>query len=175
MATIKESYQGSATAFTLLLAALANFAAQESAAIDNTGNLYLDYMLTLAIKMGAAAAKGNMYVLLAPSADGAIYPSPAAGASGAITINQIDMLGSLKPGDKVPGTNLIFVDKIYCNGQPAASTVDWSLPSVAALLGGGYGFPQKFTVIVVNCTGQALDGTEANHTKNWTGIVQTAA
>ena len=75
MANIKTAYAG-VSALSITLTSLASYASQQSAAVVNTTNLYLDYQLTGQIGMGAAAPSGDIHLLLYGS-DGTYTSSPA--------------------------------------------------------------------------------------------------
>lgn len=171
MANIKTSY-ATATAITLTLASLANNTGRESTAVDNSSNLYLDAELYLAIKQGAAAPTGHIYVLLSHTVDGSDYSSPATGSDAALTPAMIAFLDQMTPGQQLPGTELIFIGKISCQNQAAAATTKWNFGSIASVYGGN--LPVKWGIVVVNCTGQALDATEGNHTKQYVGVFNTS-
>src|SRR5665213_482080 len=70
--TIKSSYGTSNQAFSCTLTSLANAAAQGSAVIDNTTNLFLDALVMVKVKSGASstAANGTVTVYAYGTADG---------------------------------------------------------------------------------------------------------
>jgi hypothetical protein len=172
MANIKTSY-AAAAAITITLASLANNTGRESTVVDNSSNDYLDAELNLDIKMGAAAPIGEVYVLLSSTIDGTKFSAPATGADAALTPAMIAFLDQMMPGQKLPGTGLIFIGKMFCRGLAAAATVNDNFGgSIAAIYGGN--LPVKWGIVVVNCTGQALDATEGNHTKQYVGVFNTS-
>jgi len=72
-------------AITVSLASLTNGSAQQSAAIDNTTNLYFDAAVEIAIKTGASgtAATGSVNVYAYGSADGGSHYTDGASGSNA--------------------------------------------------------------------------------------------
>lgn len=170
MANIKEAL-GSLTAITITLASLGSFAAREATLVDNTTNLYLDAILSGKIRMGAAASAGDVYVLLNAN-DTSINLTPATGSDAAITVTQIDKFGGLQMGQKVPGTELIFLGVIPAASFAAAGDVKFLFGSIAAAFGGN--LPPKWAPIFVNCTGQALDSTGGNFVIDYTGVFATS-
>jgi hypothetical protein len=172
MANIKTAL-GGASAITITLASLGNLAGRESTLVDNTSNLFLDAELSISITMGAAAPTGNAHALLSSTVDGTLISSPATGADAALTPAQIDMLGAMKPGDVLPGTGLIYLGKLNTLGLAAAAVLTENFPSLAAILPGG-NIPPKWGVVIVNCTGQALDATAGNHKVQYDGVYATS-
>lgn len=167
MATQKNLY-GAVTAFTLTGTSLGSYAAREGTIVDNSVNLYIDMEITGKVTVGAAAALGDCYLLLSAS-DGTNKTYPATGADAAITIPSIDLLGTLRPGDKVPGTELIFCCAIKTRGVAAATAVPFSAGFVAQLFGGNIPIG-GIAPVLVNCQGQAFDATAGHTVLNYTGL-----
>ena len=160
--TTKIKYSTS-TAITCTLASLASSATvgRCSTAIDNTTNLYDDAIVTLSIKTGANAPANDkaIYVYVYGSEDGTNYEqeesnSPA--SDGAYTINAptIFRLAAIIP--------ILTAAKIYT-----------TVFSIATMYNGI--MPRKWGIIVINFAGQALDSTETNHIKTYTGINYTSS
>lgn len=160
MSDIKQEF-GASTTFNLTLASLASSATvgRESDVIDNTSNKYLDIIVQLTIKMGSTAAANDktVYVYAAGSEDGTHYnDNVAAAGDAAITL-------------RVP-TNLKLIGTIQ---MPTASLTYCSGPmSVAQAFGV---MPRKIVIVVVNFSGSALDSTEGNHIKSYTGVYATVS
>jgi hypothetical protein len=158
MSDIKQAF-GSSTSFTITLASLASSATagRESAVIDNSSLLYLDIIVNLTIKLGSTTPANDktVYIYAAGSEDGTNFTDNAAGGGdAAITI-------------RTP-SNLKLIGTIQ---MPTASTSYVSGPmSVAQAFGV---MPRKISIIVVNFTGSALDSTEGNHIKTWSGVYST--
>lgn len=172
MANIKEAF-GGVSAITITLGSLASYAARQSTSVTNTVNLYLDYEVSGVLKTGASASTGDCYVLLYGS-DGTYTSYPAGLSDGAITVPQIDKLGGLVMGQICPGTNLIYYQRINMSGIAAATSVQFAFTGIAnafALLGGN--IPPQWGIVIVNCTGEALDSTNGNHVINQNGVYAT--
>lgn len=139
-------YGPSAQAITCTLTSLANAAQRQSAAIDNTTNLFQDALVQATIKTGASGVSTTGYIQLyvyGTANNGTNYTYGATGADAAYTI---PVNASLRPLGRI--------------GVGANATI-YSVPfSVAAAFGGT--LPQKWGVIVDNETGAAFDATTAS-------------
>jgi len=172
MANIKEALAG-VSAVTITLASLGNYASRQSTAVVNTVNLYLDYEVTGKITTGSGVSAGDVYLLLYGS-DGTYTSYPAGLSDAAITVPQIDKLGGLTMGQTCPGTNLIYYQRINTTGLAAGTAASFAFTGIAnafALLGGN--IPPQWGLVVVNCSGQALDSTGGNHVINQNGVYAT--
>jgi len=156
MSTVKESFDTAAN-ITITLASLGSGAARESAAVDNTSSLYLYAMVYLAIKVGTVSGTKAVNVYGAGSADGTNYTDNATGADAAITLSS--------------PTNLKLIAVIAT--PTSSATYKYVIGSVAQAFGGV--LPAKFSIIVENQTGAALDATEGNHTKQVRGVWASVA
>lgn len=159
MAIVNIAYASSAS-LTHTLASLANAAARESTAIDNTSNLYDDVMLYYAIKLATGTPASNLCInlYLYASVDGTNYTDNATGTDAALTMRS--------------PTNLKLAAVIN-TPTSGALTYKATIPSVATVFGGV--IPPKWGVVVENTTNLALDSTEGNHTKTYRGITWTIA
>jgi hypothetical protein len=162
VATVNVAYAASAS-ITCSLASLASSSTvgRQSTAVDNTSNKYDDAIVTIGVKTSASALANDktVYVYVAATEDGTNYDSDdaAVGATDAgYTINS--------------PSNLKLAAAIYC---PTSSKTYRKVFSVAGTLGGV--MPPKWVLVVVNYTGQALDSTEGNHQKTYTGVTYTIA
>ena len=155
MADLLQKF-ASAVNITATLKSLANNAARECVAVDNGTNLYLDAMLTLAIKLAAGSPsndKGvNVYFY---SGDGTNYHDNATGADAAVTMRS--------------PTNLFgpFVISTPTGGVSYSVVI----PSVASFFGGI--FPKKWGVVIENKSGLAFDSDEDVHKKSYIGVNET--
>jgi hypothetical protein len=161
MADIKIAY-GASTALTISLASLASSqdAGRESTAVDNTANLYHDYICQVKIKLqaGTPAADRAVYIYVYGTEDGTTYTDNATGSDAAITLRN-------PPNAKLaqiiacPDSGALTYES-----QPfsIAKTFDWLLP-------------RKWGVIVRNNTNVTFDATGGNHTVKQTGIYYTSA
>lgn len=159
MAVTKITYATS-TGITCSLASLGSGLAQESTALDNTTNLYDDAMVYLAIKSHESTTPTGdacCYVYAYGSEDGTNYNDTCTGSNAAVTLTS--------------PTNLRLLGTV---SMPAAATTYKQIfPSVALSFGGI--MPRKWGIVVKNSTGAALDATEGDHTKSYTGITWTTS
>jgi hypothetical protein len=157
MATVKWAYATSA-ALTCTVASLADNAARQSTAVDNTSNLYLDAMVQAKFKLasGSPANQKIIYLFVYGSEDGTNYTDNATGSDGALTL-------------RVP-TNMKLGDIIQTPDSGALSYVCNPF-SVASCFGGV--MPRKWGVVIANLTGLAFDSTGGNHYVTYTGLTQT--
>jgi hypothetical protein len=158
MSNVKQAF-GGVTAITCTLASLASSATvgRESASVDNSSNLWLDALAQVQIKTGAGAVGNDkaVYIYVAASVDGSTWSDTATGADAGITINNPTQL------------RLGAVISVA-----AAATTYIAEPfSIAALFGGS--MPYKWSLVVINFAGQALDSTEGSHVKQYNGVYQT--
>lgn len=162
MTTDKLAY-GSSTAITCTLASLASSssAGRGSAAVDNSSNLFDDALVTVSIKTSASALANDKacYIYVYGSEDGTLYSGSSAEAEGSDAAVTLDS-----------PTNLKGPIVLAC---PASATTYRQVFSVAQFFGGV--LPKKWGLVVQNYTGQALDATEGNHQKTYTGITWTNA
>lgn len=162
MSTTDNIKYATSTAITCTLASLASSstAGRGCAAVDNTSNLYDDAMLFIAVKSSASALANDKacYVYLFGSEDGTNYNGSSAEAEGTNAAVTLDSPTNLKGP--------------YVIACPASSvTYKLLIGSVAAAFGGV--MPRLWGFVLQNFTGQALDSTEANHQKTYTGITYT--
>lgn len=162
MATTDNIKYATSAAITCTLASLASSsgAGRSCAAVDNTTNLYDDAILTIAVKTSASALANDLtcYVYLFGAGQDGIFNGSSAEAPGtniAVTLDN--------------PTNLKGPYSISC--PASATTYRLVIGSVAQAFGGI--LPIKWGFVLQNYTGQNLDSTEGNHTKDYTGITFT--
>jgi hypothetical protein len=161
MADMKLAY-GSSTAITISLASKTSSATvgQESTAIDNSSDLFVDAIvqLTIAFQSGTPSADETVYVFAYGSEDGTVFTDNATGSNASITLRQ-------PPAARLIGT-IPVPDSggLTYEGQPMR---------VAAAFGGI--LPIEWGIIVLNYTGVTFHATEGNHQKTYTGIYYTSA
>ena len=159
MATTDNIAYATSTAITCTLASLASSstAGRSCVAVDNTTNKYDDAMLTVAVKTAAGALANDKacYVYIFGSEDGTVYSGSSAEAPGTDIAVTFDA-----------PTNLKGPFAISC--PASATTYRLVVGSIATVFGGV--MPRKWGFVLENFTGQALDATEANHQKSYTGI-----
>lgn len=140
---------------TITVASLANNGQQQSTAIDNSSNLFLDALVQFKIKSAAASTSVTGYcnIYAYGTADGGTtYSDGATGTNGAITLTA--------------PSNARLIGTIYI---VANATTYYSTPfSVASAFGGI--LPQKWGVILENKTGGTLDTTGGNHAVFYQGV-----
>lgn len=157
MATRKLSYDSSA-GITISLVSLAQAAARESTAIDNTTNLYVDAMVYLAIKLqtGTPGSDKVINVWFYGSEDGTNYGDNATGSDAAVTLRS--------PHN--------FIGPWIINTPDSGGlTYKTVIPSVARFFGGF--LPKKWGIVIENRTNVTLSATEGDNTKEYRGLWET--
>lgn len=148
MATLKPVY-GSFTAFTCTLTGLASGSARQSAIVDNTTTLALDYLIGGGFKTASGSLGSNpaVNIWVFALADGTNYGGTGSG----------NTLGGGDAAFTMPSNtgNLRLAASVVIN--TAASPEYCDPVSVASLFNGE--MPQKFGIIVQNLSGLALDAT----------------
>jgi len=159
MAERKLKFASSA-AVTITLASLAQAAARECTAIDNSNNLYLDAVLYLAIPLqaGTPGSDKAIYVWFYGSEDGTNYTDNATGSDAAVTLRS--------------PTNLRG-PFVIATPDSGALTYKAVIGSVAAFFGGV--LPRKWGFVVQNMTNLTFNATEGSLIKTYTGITETIA
>ena len=166
MASVKLAY-ASSSALTITLASLAAdsnlLTGRESTAVDNTTNLYLDYLLAGKITTGTSPTDAKQIrVYVVALAEDSTYPDVVDGTDSAETWTSAgirDSAGRLAAVISTTSTS----DRTYWFGPV----------SVAALFGGV--MPKKFVVFVTHDTAVNLNSTAGNHAIYVTGVYETVA
>ena len=127
-------------------------------AVDNTANLYESIIATVGVKTSATALANDkgVYVYVYGSEDGTNYNASGAEAVGTDAAVTLDST-----------TNMVLAGFINC---PTTSQTYRIIFDVIQVLGF---VPRKWGIVVRNYTGQALDSTEGNHQKTFTGVGRT--
>jgi hypothetical protein len=154
MADIKVAY-GTASDLTITLASLASdtnlLTGRESATIDNTSTLALDYLVSGKITAGTSpTASRQIEVWAVGSWDGTNWPDVFDGTESAETITSADIKTSvcrLVAAMSTASTS----DRVYHFGPV----------SIAAAFGGV--LPPKVVLFVTHSTGVGLNATTGNH------------
>ena len=154
MADIKQAY-GTASDATITLASLASdtnlLAGRESAAVDNTSTLALDYLVSGKVTTGTSpTASRQIEVWAVGSWDGTNWPDVFDGTESAETITSADIKASV--------CRLLGA---MTTSSTSNVTYHFGPMSVAAAFGGVV--PPKFVVFAVHNTGVALNATAGNH------------
>lgn len=159
MATVNAAY-ASAASITLTLTSLGNGSWRQSAAVDNTSNLYVDALVGGSIQVGTSpTADTTIDIYVYASYDGTTYTAGASGSDAAYTADGEEVLLKLIKRIVVDGTS----DQDYV----------WGPESVAALFGGV--MPSKWGLVVENNTGAALNATGTNNETQFIGVTYTVA
>ena len=149
------------TAITCTLASLASSATvgRQCTVVDNTANLYVDALLLISVKTSASALANDkaVYVYVFGSEDGTNYDQDDG------VIGTTDAAYTINAQSNLKGPGIISC--------PTVSKVYTRVFSIASFFGGLV--PRKWGFVIVNYTGQALDSTEGNHIKTYTGITYT--
>ena len=164
MADLKLSYPA-ASDLTITLASLASdtslLTGRESATIDNSTNLYLDYLISGKITAGTSpTAARSIEVWAIGSWDGTNWPDVFDGTESAETITSADIKASV----------CRFVAAM-ATANTSDRTYHFGPVSLAAAFGGT--LPPKFVLFVTHSTGVALNATSGNHQIRLQPVFQT--
>lgn len=164
MADQKIAYQTSQTLTNAVesLASSADWTAgYESATVDNTSNLYLDYMFDGYVTVGTTpTASTQIRVYVVASVDGTNWPDVFDGTTGAETVTSVGVRDGFAKLAAVIGVDATTSNRPY----PFAF-------SVAALFGGVC--PPKFVLFTSHNTGAALNSTGGNQVFRYRGVYGT--
>lgn len=163
MATAALNYAASA-AITITLASLASSASsagvgRQSAAVDNTSNLYIDALVGGKINTGTTTASTIIEILAFGSYDGTSYSGGAGASDAGLTL--------------IPTNRFLLKALAYIFVPDTTARVyTWGPVSVAQLYGGV--LPPKWGVFVLNSSGATLNATSANHEIKYSGVKFTS-
>ena len=162
MATIQTAYGTSNQSLTITLTSLASSATagRESAAVNNSSDLFLDVLVMAKVVLAAGTIANDraVYVYAYGSVDGGSnYPDNVTGADAAITMTD--------------PTNLRLLGVL--NTPTSAGTYKAGPWSLASAFGGV--MPERWGVAVRNYSGIALSATASDHWVKWQGIRGTSA
>ena len=118
----------------------------ESGTIDNTSNLYLDYMVTAAIALGNTAVAGEIRIYVVGTTDDTpTWPVPFDGTESTETIGAVSLRDS----------HAKLLTSTLTRADPGTDDVYYLGPcSVASLFGGVC--PAKFVLFIAHSTGVNL-------------------
>lgn len=163
-ATSNLAGYAASTAATITIAALPSsatlLAGAEGAAIDNTSNKYLDYLIAGKVRTGTAPTAGTIGVYVVGIMDDTHWPDVFDGVAGALTVTSSDIKNAIC----MPVIELV-TDATTGRDYPFGPV------SVAGLFGGF--IPKQFIIFVSHSTVAALDATAANHAIYLTGLFST--
>lgn len=165
MASTKLAYAASA-AITNAIQSLASSASlvagYESDVLDNTANLYLDYLISGIVTTGTTPTAGTIEVWAIGILDDTTWPDIFDGTTSAETVTSRDILmacGKLVASIPTDTTS----NRAYAFGPV----------SLAALFGGA--LPKKVVFFTVHSTVSALNSTAGNQKLLQTGVYATVA
>jgi hypothetical protein len=156
VADLNKLAYGSSSALTVTLGGLASsstwLAGRESAAVDNTANLHLDYLLAGKIRVGTTpTASTEIRIYVVALMEDATWPDVFDGTDSAETVTSAGVgSGFLK-----------FAAVMLCDATTSDRDYFFGPVSVASLFGGVC--PKKFVVFVTHNTGVNLNATDGNH------------
>jgi hypothetical protein len=164
MADLKLAY-GTATDLTITLASMASdtnlLTGGESATIDNSANLFLDYLVSGKITAGTSpTAARSIEVWAVGSWDGTNWPDVFDGTESAETITSADIKASVCRFLAAMAT-ANTTDRVYHFGPV----------SLASAFGGT--LPPKVVLFITHSTGVALNSTSGNHQIRLQPVYQT--
>jgi hypothetical protein len=166
MADLKLSY-GTASDLTITLASLATDAnlltGRESATIDNTAALVLDYLVSGKITSGTSpTAAKSIEVWAVGSWDGTNWPDVFDGTESAETITSSDIKASV-------------CRYIAAMATSATSNVAYHFGPVSLAAAFGGVLPPKIVLFVTHSTAVALNATAGNHQVRLQPVYQTVS
>jgi len=168
MANVKIAYAADAQ-LTITLASLASdsnlLAGRESTAVDNSSNLYTDYLLSGKITVGTSPTAGTRIEIwvAAPINDTPTWPDTLDGTDSDETITSTATKHSA----------LRMAHVISVDSTTSDRTYPFTQVSVASLFGGKC--PTRFVVFVVHNTGVNLNSTGSNHEISVQGVYATVS
>lgn len=162
MATTFKPAYGSNTAITVTLASLINSTSlstgyRQSAAVDNSSNLFADALIYGHVTSNAAPTAGNLYTLFGvwSNDNGTTYSNNASGSDAAYTQPDSD-------------ANMVVLATSVCTA--VASLVSYFPPVSFCQAAGLLFLPQKWAVVFKNGSGQTLTATAGNHVLSYQGV-----
>ena len=164
MADLKLAYPA-ASDLTITLASLASdtslLTGRESATIDNSSNLYLDYLISGKITTGTSpTASRSIEVWAVGSWDGTNWPDVFDGTESAETITSSDIKASV-------------CKFIAAMATSATSNVTYHFGPVSLAAAFGGVLPPKVVLFVTHSTAVALNATAGNHQIRLQPVYQT--
>jgi len=169
MAEAKVKYATSAS-ITCTVTSLADGGYRESAAIDNSTNLYMDALVSGSILLNATlTGDGYINIFGYGSIDGGtVYSGGLAGTDETIT------WGTTPASSSVEGyNNLKLIGVASSDDTDDANYIEFGPFSVAAAFGGV--LPISWGIVVENQTNAAFDATGASNTFDYVGVTYTSA
>jgi hypothetical protein len=164
MADLKLAYPA-ASDLTITLASLASdtslLTGRESATIDNSANLYLDYLISGKITTGTSpTASRSIEVWAVGSWDGTNWPDVMDGSESSETITSADIKASI-------------CRYIAAMATSATSNVTYHFGPVSLAAAFGGVLPPKIVLFCTHSTAVALNATSGNHQIRLQPVYQT--
>ena len=164
MADIKNSYPA-ASDITITLASLATDAnllvGRQSTAIDNSTNLYTDYLVSGKVTAGTSPTTArSIEVWAVGSWDGTNWPDAFGASDASRTFTSADIKASV-----------VRLLGVMATDNTSNRAYYFGPTSVAGAFGGT--LPPKFAVFVVHSTAVALNATAGNHQIRLQPVYQT--
>lgn len=146
---------GTSTAITITLASLADSAARESTAIDNSSTLYDDIIVQVKFKLqtGTPGNAKAVMIYAAGSEDGTKWTDNATGSDAAVTMRS--------------PTNFRTLDTVLTPDSGGLTYVSNPV-GLAAFFGGV--LPRKVNIVVSNLTNVTFSATAGDHAATYTGV-----
>lgn len=160
MANVKVAYGTNNQTITITLASLTTTSSRASTVIDNTTNLFLDALVMVKSKSGAASTSASGYLSVYAYGTvngGTTYTDNITGTDAGITL-------------PVP-PNAILIGTVTMVAN--ATTYVSSMMSVASAFNGT--LPDHWGIVVTNSSGGTLDSTAGNHVVAYQGVFSTVA
>jgi len=152
---VQTTTYGTRAALTITLASLGNGSYRESTEVDNSTDKAVDGVLHGKITTGTTPTSGNTLTIYLAGSDG--------------TTARVGNLTGTDSTITPAGEQTQFeIARIIPIDGTSNHTYEVYVGSIAALFGGV--MPKKFSVIVLNGSGVALNATGSNHEINYTPI-----
>jgi len=159
VATQNPAY-GTRSALTITLASLGNGAYRESTEVDNSSTLADDGVLHGVITTGTSPTAATSITVYLVGSDG--------------TTARVGNLTGTDSTITPAGEQTQFeIGRIIAVDSTSNHAYEFYIGSIAALFGGV--MPKKFSVVVLNSSGVALNATGGNHSINYTPVTFTVA
>lgn len=167
MADVKIAYAASSALTQTNLDGLASSATWvgvwESAAIDNSSNLYVDYLLTGVLQVESTGlSAGQIRVGVVAEQDDTTWPDVFDGTESAETITSVAIRDAV-----------VKLGVVITTTTDASAYYPFGPISVASLFGGV--LPRKFVVVISQSTGAALETTGDPNKVYIKGVYYTVA
>lgn len=164
---VKLAYAASSALTQTALDAVASSAdwtaGWESDAIDNSINLYTDYIINAVLQVESAGiSAGQIRMYLVAELNDTTWPDVFDGTQSAETVTDVSVRDAICRLAAVTATDTTASQSYYLN-----------CPSVAAVFGGTV--PRKFVVFITQSTGAALESTGDPNQVYVKGVYSTVA